>query len=217
MAAGLGTRMGELTKDTPKALLKVRDRSILEETLASLPDEIDEVVIVVGYLGDRIREALGPVFLERKITYVEQNELKGTGHALMQAKDVLRGRFLVLMGDDLYAKKDLEEMLKHPLSILVREMDYDDPADSSGLVSADSSGNLADIRERVPKKRGDLVNCAAYVLDERYFALPLKLAGDRSKEYGLPQTMIQLIDSGARFQAVKARFWRKITSPEDLA
>src|SRR3989338_8673122 len=97
LAAWLGTRMGQLTKDTPKPLLKIADKTLLEHNLTALPDEIDEVVLVVGYLDDQIRNFVGKKFLGKKITYVHQEKLRGTGHALSMCKGVVRDRFLVLM------------------------------------------------------------------------------------------------------------------------
>src|SRR3989344_405602 len=102
LAAGLGTRMGALTRNTPKPLLKIQDRTLLEHNLTAMPDEIDEVVLVVGYLDDQIRNFVGKEFLGKKITYVHQEKLRGTGHALSMCKGVLQDRFLVMNGDDLY-------------------------------------------------------------------------------------------------------------------
>jgi len=71
--------------------------------------------LVVGYLADQIREAIGEEHNGRKISYIEQKELLGTGHALSICKDLIKGKFLVLMGDDLYKTENLEELIRHPL------------------------------------------------------------------------------------------------------
>src|SRR3989344_8009398 len=113
LAAGLGTRMGKLTKDTPKPLLKINNETLLEHNFRAMPDEIDEVMLVIGYLGGQIRKKIGDEFEGKKIIYLEQKELKGTAHALFQCKDLLEDRFLVIHGDDLYSKTDLAELIKH--------------------------------------------------------------------------------------------------------
>jgi L-glutamine-phosphate cytidylyltransferase len=50
LAAGRGTRLKPFTDKTPKTLLKVKDKTILEQSLDKLPREINEVIIVIGYL-----------------------------------------------------------------------------------------------------------------------------------------------------------------------
>jgi len=213
----LGTRMKELTKNTPKPLLKIEDQTLLEHNLTAMPDEIDEVVLVVGYLKEQIQNLIGNEFLGKKITYVEQKELKGTGHALMQCKDVLHDNFLVMMGDDLYYEKDLEKLVKNPLAILVIDLQTEDLKDSrQAIVKINEHGDLEDIIERQPALKGTLVNTGAYVINEDYFKYPLVPAGNQTSEFGLPQTFLQLVKNGAKVTVVKAQWWHKVASPEDL-
>ena len=209
--------MGELTKDTPKPLLKISGKTLLEHNLEALPDEIDEVVLVVGYLGNQIKESIGARFENKKITYVEQKELNGTAHALSACKGFLKDRFLVLYADDLYGKEDLSELIKHPLSVLVSEVLADDLTEiGPATVAVDSKGNLSDILERQPLRAGNLVNTGAYVLNEKIFDYPLISAGNPSTEYGLPQTMMQMVSDGAKFAVIRAGSWRRISTSEDL-
>ena len=218
LAAGLVTRMRELTKNTPKPLLKIEDQTLLEHNLIAMPDEIDEVVLVVGYLGEQIKSLIGANSHGKKISYVEQKELKGTGHALTQCKDVLRDRFLVLMGDDLYLKKDLEKLIQYHLAILVSDLQNDDFNDSrQAVVKIDDQGNLQNIVERQLAQKNTLVNTGAYVINMDYFKYPLVPAGNLTTEFGLPQTLLQLVKNGAKVTVVRAQWWHKVTSPEDLS
>ncbi len=216
LAAGLGTRMRELTKGTPKPLLKIGDKTLLEYKLNNLPDSVDEVVMVIGYLGDQIKATFDGAYAGKKITYVEQKELKGTGHALELCRPVLKDRFLVLMGDDLYAKEDLEELVRHPLSILAAELERFSPGEHRAEIKTDASGNVLDIDEHAEARKGMLENAAAYVLDVSYFDYPLRPAGPDSKEFGLPQTMAQMVKDGKNVKIVRASWWKKVSAPEDL-
>jgi len=75
LAAGMGSRLKEYTKHLPKCLLEINNRTLLENTLFSLSQsEVQKVVIVVGYKGNKIRECFGDSFGEMSIEYVE-NEL----------------------------------------------------------------------------------------------------------------------------------------------
>ena len=59
LAAGKGTRMGDLAKETPKPMLRVLGKTLLEHKLEMLPESITDVIIVVGYLKDKITEVIG--------------------------------------------------------------------------------------------------------------------------------------------------------------
>ncbi|MBI4050796.1 MAG: nucleotidyltransferase family protein [Candidatus Doudnabacteria bacterium] len=234
LAAGLGTRMGEMIRDTPKPLLKIGEETILEHNLKALPQETDEVILVVGYLGEKIREKIGEKYVstspptpplargggkarEFKITYVEQKELKGTAHALWQCKDLLRNKFLVLMGDDFYDRGDLEKLVEYNLAILGWELKEDQSKeDRQAVIKIDEEGNLLDIIERQPATKGSLVNAGAYVLNTALFNYPMVPAGKPANEYGLPQTFMQMVKDGAKFSVVKAKRWHKVASPSDL-
>lgn len=108
LAAGVGIRMRPLTETVPKPLLKVAGKPLIEYTLAALPNEIDEVIIVIGYLGEQIIKHFGESFDGKKIRYVKQKNLEGTARALFEAREFITDRFLVLMSDDIYSKNDIE-------------------------------------------------------------------------------------------------------------
>src|SRR5215212_8859235 len=104
LAAGRGTRMVELTTEVPKPMLEVSGKTLLEYKFDALPEEVAEVIIIVGYLGSVIQRRFGGEYKGKKLFYVEQEELNGTAGALWHAKDILKDRFIVMMGDDIYTK-----------------------------------------------------------------------------------------------------------------
>src|SRR3989338_3733767 len=104
LAAVRGTRMKELTEGTPKALLEISGKPLLQYEFDSLPEVVDEVIIIVGYMGSMIQQRFGGIYKDKKIFYVEQDVLDGTAGALWRAKDILSDRFLVMMADDLYGR-----------------------------------------------------------------------------------------------------------------
>jgi len=117
LAAGRGTRMGALTESLPKPMLEVAGKTLLEHKFDALPDEVDEIIIVIGYLGGYIHDAYGGEYQGKRILYVEQeNIMGGTADALWQTKDILKDKFIVLMGDDLYYEKDLEKLAEMLIS-----------------------------------------------------------------------------------------------------
>ena len=216
LAAGRGTRMKELTQSVPKPMLEVLGKSLIEHKLDALPEEVSEVILVIGYQGDVIRAAFGEEFGGRTIRYVEQSELNGTAGALWQAKDLLTDRFVVMMGDDLYAKEDVRACFESPdWSVLAEALPS---MRSGGKIVLATDGSITAIEEGDHAGTHGLMNTNILVLDQRVFAYPLVPKAPESDEYGLPQTVLQASrESGIALRPVKASFWVQITAPEDLA
>lgn len=219
MAAGIGKRLRPLTLTTPKPLLQVGGRTILDRTLEALPKSIDEVILVVGYRADQIREQIGNHAYGHTIRYVVHETIDGTAKVVHACRDIIHGRFMVVSGDDIYVAEDLARLAECPLGILMStDATY---AARLGLCSTQVDGSLKGIVEkdspehaRLLAEKKCLVNCGAYLLDERYFDVePVKL---KSGEYGLPQTLVSLVASGVRIDVVTATFWIPIGTPEEL-
>ena len=86
MAAGKSTRTYPLTATRPKPLLKIANKTLLEYNLDALLPFVDEIIIIVNYRKEMIMESFGNSYKEIKLTYVEQSEPKGTGHAALQVE-----------------------------------------------------------------------------------------------------------------------------------
>src|SRR5205814_320302 len=125
LAAGLGTRLRPHTLTTPKPLLPVRGRPILDWALGALPRQVDRVLVVVNYLAEQIEAYLKTQRHVPAWEAVRQHEPRGTGDALRGCRGHLRGSgsFLVLNGDDLYGAADLAELASRPAGLLVHEVD----------------------------------------------------------------------------------------------
>lgn len=102
LAGGVGSRLGETVKDTPKPLLEVAGKPFLRWQLELLREHgARRIVLSVGYLGERIEEAIGDgadVGLEIRYAY-DPPDLAGTGGAVRGALPLLGDAFFVLYGD----------------------------------------------------------------------------------------------------------------------
>lgn len=212
-AAGRGTRMRELGETTPKCMLEVDGEPILVHKIRALPKDITEVILVVGYLGGIINQYFGGEFDGRNILYVEQENPKGgTADALWQAKGILQGKFIAMNGDDLYATRDLEEMMRvSDWAMLVLEREQ---MGSGGRVVFDSHKHIKEIVEGKHEGSG-YVNAGVYTLDERIFSYAPIPKGEGESELGLPQTIMTAVND-IPIHAVEASEWIQITAPEDL-
>lgn len=207
--------MRELTDTCPKPMLMVGSKNLIEHKLTELPPEIDEVIIVIGYKGEVIRSYFGEMYEGRRIRYVEQRELEGTGSATWLAKDLVHGRFLILMGDDLYVRDDIERCMKGEDWVMLVEST--ETMASGGSVVIDSGGVVQGIEEGDHRGKPGIMNTNMFVLDEHVFQEPLVPKATGSDEFGLPQTVVAASKHlEIPLHAVEATRWIQITEPEDL-
>lgn len=212
LAAGRGMRMNHLTEKTPKPMINIGKMNLIEWKIDALPPQIDEVILIIGYLGEQIKKHFGNVFDGKKITYIEQKDLNGTGGAVFLAKDTLKGKFLVMMGDDIYSKEDMEEMIKNGWSVLVKKAT--EKIKGAKIVINDDD-TIKEIIEGADLEVGDLNNAGMYVMGPEIFNYPLVPKAPGDKEFGLPQT-IAIAAKDIPIRIVPAKRWLQVTCPEDI-
>lgn len=207
LCAGSSTRTYPLTLTRPKPLLKVANKTLLAHNLDALKNIVDEVVLIVGYKQEMIREALGKEYNGMKLSYVVQEKALGTGHALLQAKEHLDGKFLVLNGDDLYSKEDVTELSSMQNSALVYERK--DPRDFGVFFTKD--GAVSDLVEKPEGLESGLCNIGCYVLESSIFSLLENVQKSSRGEYELTEGVKELIKKGS-FGIKKVQgYWLPIT------
>lgn len=215
LAAGRGTRMGALTAETPKPMLLLNGRPVLEYIIDALPERVDEVVIIVGYLGGVIQKHFGGLHKGRRILYIEQEELNGTAGALWAARDFLKDAFLVMNGDDVCLKDDVEACaLSDDWAMLTHHVDE---IGSTALVITDERNCVIDILEKESHSGGPgLANTANFfLLDTRIFSYPLVLRPGSTTEYGMPQVIVQAAKD-IPIHAIEAHAIIRLTEPADI-
>lgn len=206
LAAGKGIRMLPLTETRPKPMLRVANKPILEHNLEQLVDLVDEVILVIGYRGEKIREYFGDEFKNLKIKYVEQKEQKGTGHALKVASSEIKNDFIVLAGDDLYFKEDIKQVLKKVPCMLVKE--HRNPRDF-GVVEI-KNNKIVNLEEKPEEVKSNLVNTSLYHLNKEIFKYEIGLS--ERKEYELTDYIKKILP----VDFVLATNWFPITYPWNL-
>lgn len=147
MAAGKGTRMK--TKKS-KVVHKIYDKELVRRVV-ELAEKIgsDEVVTVVGHQREQVQKVLGD-----RVKYAIQEELLGTGHAVMQAKEYLKGKkgkVVVLNGDvPIIRQETLENLIlksiKNKEYATLLTAIYENPT-GYGRIVRDEGGNIKEIVE----------------------------------------------------------------------
>ncbi len=211
LAAGEGKRMLPLTLARPKPLIEVLGKPILAHIIDALPQEITDVILVVGYKQEMIKEYFGNAYNGLSLSYVTQEKPEGTLKALELARPYLSGRFLLLNADDIHGTEALVEALMHPLALIVAP--HSEPQ-KFGVVSRNEDGNLAGIVEKPEHPPTDLVSTGAMVLDERVFSYTV--LPSPGGEYYLPLAVTELAKD-APIAVVVQKTWIPLGCPEDIA
>ena len=115
LAAGMGIRLRPLTYITPKCLIEVKGKPILENALEHLNrNGIKAVIIVTGHLGRRVRKYFGNQFHDIRLVYVENTRFKETNniYSLWLAREHLNDDILLLEGDVFFEGEVIDRVCK---------------------------------------------------------------------------------------------------------
>jgi len=211
LAAGKSTRTYPLTLTRPKPLLKVANKTILEYNLEALNDIVSEIIIVVGYKKNMIKGFIKKNHPKLNIKFIEQKEQLGTGHAVSIMKDHIKNKFILLMGDNIYSKRDIKEVAKHQYSVLIKKVKN---WQNFGVVR-EKNNILVDIIEKPKKYISDLVSCALFSLDNEIFNVLEVIKKSERGELELTDA-IEQISKNNDIYCVKSDSCLQISYPWDL-
>jgi len=211
ICAGKGTRMLPLTESTPKPLLTVCGKPILEHIVEALPSEIDELVLVVGYKNEQIREYCGEEYCGRKVTYIEQKDYAGgTGDALMCAKGVVNGKFLFMYADDIQGSEALAKVVVEDHAMLGM---HSDTPEHFGVLVQHGDGTLKEILEKPENPPSNMVNIGGFVVDESIFEYDIAIS-DSGELYATDMLTAYAVDHPVKI--IEQDQWIPIGNPEQI-
>ncbi|HRK35495.1 MAG TPA: sugar phosphate nucleotidyltransferase, partial [Candidatus Hydrogenedentes bacterium] len=213
MAAGQSMRTYPLTLTRPKPLLKIANKPILEHQLDTLRGLVDEVVLIVWYRKDMIESHFGAAYNGLAIKYVYQTEQLGTGHAILQCKDVIQGPFLAMNGDDLYDGADLKRLLEVEQGALAKHVD--DPR-LYGIFDVDATGCATRIVEKPVDVFSHLANVGVYKFQPDIFDILANTPKSERGEIEITSAVQTLAERGA-FRVIEMDgYWLPIGYPWHL-
>ncbi len=210
LAAGKGTRLRPLTDSCPKPLVHVAGKPLLDHIIEALPSAVDELILVIGYLGEQIRTHYGSIYNGKKVTYVEQVEQNGTAHALWLCKDLLTGRFLFMFADDIHGKNDIARVTSYSRAMLT--MTTDTP-ERFGIVVRNPDGTLAEMIEKPTHSPSNLASTGVMVLDTHIFEFEPQ--EPVNGEYYLTE-VIERYAQKYPIAVVEEHLWIPIGYPDDI-
>jgi NDP-sugar pyrophosphorylase family protein len=202
LAAGLGTRLRPHTLTTPKPLLLVQNRPLLDWTIAALPSSVDRLLVVTHYLAEQMESYLSRQPHIRDWTAIPQETPRGTGDALRKCQPHVKSdRFFVINGDDLFGAADLAKLTHAPAGVICQEVA--EPR-KWGIAFLKKDGTLEKLVEKPNMEGPQLANTGAYLFPKSVFELEIGLSP--RGEYEITDYVSQLAARGP-FHVVRSTFW----------
>jgi glucose-1-phosphate thymidylyltransferase len=209
LLAGKGTRLSPLTDTTPKPLVHVAGAPVLSHILTSLKQvEIDELVVIAGYLSAQI-EAYLAAHYKGRYSIVLQEQLDGTGGAVWAARDHIDGPTLIVFGDTLF-DADIAGLNTDQSQNIIWTQLVDDP-ENYGIAQSDPQGNMLEIIEKSDEDVGRNANIGLYFIADH--ALMLRNLETIMKqpaikgEYFFTYALNGMVEDGAQIKVEAVDNW----------
>jgi glucose-1-phosphate thymidylyltransferase len=217
--AGIGTRLRPHTHTIPKALVQVAGKPIVGHILDELgPLGIREVVLVTGYMGDRVESYVTAAYPDLDVCYVQQDERRGLGHAIHVAGSCVdEGPVLIILGDTVVTADFCALVGGDRTLIGVKEVD--DP-ERFGVVVVDS-GRVVSLVEKPDRPPSNLAIVGLYYIVNAglmFKCLREVIEKDiRTKgEYQLTDALILMLERGEEMGVFPVEGWHDCGRPETL-
>lgn len=157
LAAGVSARLRPLTDNTPKFLLKIGGKTILERTLDNLlAHNLDDIIIVTGYLEEQIKSFVNRYYSKLNVTYIFNDQYDTTNniYSLWMTKDlVMNNEMLLLDSDILFDKRILGLLLHSDYSNCLALRSDHQLSEEEIKVRLNSDKSIAEISKLVDLKR----------------------------------------------------------------
>jgi bifunctional UDP-N-acetylglucosamine pyrophosphorylase/glucosamine-1-phosphate N-acetyltransferase len=224
LAAGEGVRLQPITSTRPKPMIKVGGKPILGHCLNAVKDsEIDEVLIVIYYMGDAIRQFFGDGSkYGLKIDYVEQKAVLGTGNAVSIVEPYASDDFLLVYGDLLFSARAVKNVItlhkgEKPAATMA-VVPVENP-ENYGIVELENERHVKRVIEKPNREEAptSLANAGIYVFSTEIFEKVKKTSASTRGEWEITDTISLLAKEKTVLAAkISKEDWLDIGRPWDL-
>jgi len=151
LAAGMGTRLKDLTKDSAKCMVKVNGKTLIERMLNQLDRlNLREIIIVAGYKADKLISYINSLDIKTPISFVKNDFYKKTNniYSLYIARECLQKDDTLLLESDLiFSDGVLRRLINNPYPDLALVAKYENWMDGT-VVTIDSQYNITSFIEK---------------------------------------------------------------------
>lgn len=218
--AGAGTKLRPNAYTHPKALIPLAGKTVLSTIVDQLKDAgIEEIIFIVGYLGDKIRDYVKNKYPDLKTHVVHQTDRQGIGHAIKMTKSIVSNDEVIVVLGDTICEYDLKAVLQNPHSMLgVRKVD--DPREF-GVAEIGEDSFVTHVVEKPQIPKSNMALVGIYKIKESgqmFQCLETNIKqGLRSHgEYSLTDALDCMIKMGVKFQSFKVENWFDCGKKETL-
>tara|TARA_B100000959_G_scaffold242149_1_gene264503 strand:- start:2374 stop:3585 length:1212 start_codon:yes stop_codon:yes gene_type:complete len=212
LAAGKGTRMWPLTENIPKPLLSICGLPIIERQIQELKKVgVKKLYILIGYQMKELSDYLGKTKSGIDIEYIIQEEQKGTGHAVNQAKNIIQGNFYCINGDLIIDSENLERLKENENNLTMMVTNVKDGSNFGVIESM--NGRLVSINEKGISGKSR-INAGLFLFNEKIFDAIDNIEKSIRGEYELTDAL-QDISNDIHILEYQG-FWKDIGAPWDL-
>ncbi len=219
--AGFGKRLRPHTFTKPKPLINVAGKPVLGHVLdmfAAL-DNVEEIIFIVGHLGDQIEAYVNTTYPQVKASYFEQKELNGQSPALYLARERLTGPMLMVFVDTLI-ETDLS-ILKHETADAVAWVKAVEDPRRFGVAEVGADGCVTRLIEKPDDVKNNLVVVGFYYFKDGPLLMDCireQLQRDiRTKdEYFLADAVNLMLARGTRMRVQKVDVWQDCGTTETV-
>ncbi|HEY8599333.1 MAG TPA: sugar phosphate nucleotidyltransferase [Thermomicrobiales bacterium] len=220
--AGFGTRLRPHTWDVPKPLVPLAGKTMIDHVLDRLLVlQPEEIICIVGYLGDQIEEYIKGRY-DVPTRFVVQPEMRGQAHAIALTKDLVDGDALVMFADTIFEADftTLPGLRDQGIDGAIYVKEIDDPR-RFGIAIIDEDGFATELVEKPENPTSNLALVGIYYFADMgalYDAIDALIASGKALkgEYYLADAVQLLIDRGQRLKTYPVPVWEDCGKPEEM-
>lgn len=222
LAAGASKRLRPLTDTTPKCLLKIGEKNLLERTILNLTDNgINEFIFVTGYREDMIKDFMNAAFPGLKVTYITNPDYENNNnsYSLWMAKDFVKGDILLLDSDILFDKKIITALLQseNENCLAVNFTDKLDEEQIKVILNGENEVLKIGKEISIEKSAGESIGIekfSAYFMKALFAILDRKITRENIVNEFYEASFQELIDKGGSGNSIFAEDVSKFTCME---